>query len=75
MGLLKNIVIDPLVILLACMSLAHLYSTLFLNDSQLSASFDISAISAIASLSLTGSSTWLYLLTLNLINLNPLWVD
>ncbi len=53
MGLLKNIVIDPF-ILLTCMNLAHSYSTLFLNGRQLSASPDISATTAMASLFPTG---------------------
>ncbi len=58
MGLLKNIVVDFFVILLACINLANLYSTLFFNDGQLSISSNLSTISAIVSLSSTGSSTW-----------------
>ncbi len=57
MGLLKNIIIDLFVILLACINFAHLYSTLFLNGSRLSALPGISATSAIASLTPTGSPT------------------
>ncbi len=74
-GLLKNIVIDLFVILLACMNLTHLYSILFLNGRQLSASSGIFTIFAMASLSSTGFPTWSLLPSLNLINLNPLWVN
>ncbi len=52
-GLLKNIIIYPFIILLACINLAHLYLILFLNDKQLSASPGIFATSAIISLFFT----------------------
>ncbi len=56
--LLNNIIIDPFVILLACINLAHSYSILFLNGRQFSISSGISVTSAMTSLSLTDSSTW-----------------
>ena len=71
-GLLKNIIIDTFIILLAYMNLAHLYLTLFLNGRQLSTSPSIFATSAIASLSPISCLAWLFLLSLNLINLNLL---
>ncbi len=73
--LLKNIVIDLFVILLACINLAHSYSTLFFNGRQLSISLSISATSAMTFLSPTSSLVWPLLPSLNLIYLNPLWVD
>ena len=75
MGLLKNIVIDSFVILLACRNLVYSYSTLFLNGRQLSVLPDISTTFAMASLSTTGFLAWPLLLSLNLINLNPFWVN
>lgn len=51
LGLIKNIVINLFVLLLACMNLAYAYSTLFLNISQLLSSITgILAISAMTSL-------------------------
>ena len=75
MELLKNIIINCFVILLAYIKLAHLYSILFLNDGQLFVSPGIFATFAMTFSSSTGSSTWPLLLSLNLINLNLLWVD
>lgn len=56
-GLLKNLIIDPFIIFLVCINLAYLHSTLFLNNKQLSTLPDISAISAMVSLSSIGFLT------------------
>ncbi len=73
--LLKNIIINFFIILLAYINLIYSYLILFLNGSQLSVSLDIFATSAIASLSPTGFLAWPLLPSLNLINLNLLWFD
>ena len=74
-GLLKNIPIDPFDILLICINFAHAYWILFLNGRKLLFhKIDISAIYAMVFFLSTGSLAFFFLPSLNLIDLNPLWM-